>query len=456
MLLAEAQSLWPSAAENRVCFEAHDPLADRQALRELAVWCQQFSPSAAVDEAASPDCLLLDATGCDWFFGSETAFAEKVVTRLQQRGYWAAAVIADTVGAAWGLAHYGPLPESRAVVVAPRDHAGAMRSLPVEALRLPVPAVQVLHELNIFRVDQLLDLPRAQLPSRFGDEMLLCIDRAVGAIPKMLTFEPLEELFEATWQFEPAAGDAALLLTAFEELAAKLMKRMAAHLGVQKLLCSLKLATRETVHFPVELLRSTKALRDLVDLARLQLERLRIPAEIEMLTVRAAAVAPLEFQQEELFGGSEDMNRQKEIAGLLERLSSRLGERAVLRPRLCADAQPEMAQEYEMWMGDAARAPLRKSCASRLNVERPPSLKHHPPTIGVAALFPGGSPRGFRWDGREYGVAHSWGPERVETGWWRGRDVRRDYYIVETAAGERFWIYRNLADGTWFLHGVFA
>ena len=44
---------------------------------------------------------------------------------------------------------------------------------------------------------------------------------------------------------------------------------------------------------------------------------------------------------------------------------------------------------------------------------------------------------------------------RVETGWWRGADVRRDYYVAETTDGERFWLFRDLAAGGWFVHGVF-
>jgi protein ImuB len=49
------------------------------------------------------------------------------------------------------------------------------------------------------------------------------------------------------------------------------------------------------------------------------------------------------------------------------------------------------------------------------------------------------------------------GPERVETGWWDGGDVRRDYYIVETGQGQRAWVYCAAGhhDG-WMLHGWFA
>ena len=38
--------------------------------------------------------------------------------------------------------------------------------------------------------------------------------------------------------------------------------------------------------------------------------------------------------------------------------------------------------------------------------------------------FPGGPPRQVSWDRRTQTVARCWGPERIETGWWRGPDVR--------------------------------
>jgi protein ImuB len=58
--------------------------------------------------------------------------------------------------------------------------------------------------------------------------------------------------------------------------------------------------------------------------------------------------------------------------------------------------------------------------------------------------------------GRWYRVAHTHGPERIETAWWRGPSVRRDYYVIETECGERFWLFRCRRGRRWFLHGIFA
>jgi protein ImuB len=81
--------------------------------------------------------------------------------------------------------------------------------------------------------------------------------------------------------------------------------------------------------------------------------------------------------------------------------------------------------------------------------------------LDVVAIVPavadaGRPPVRFRHGGQVHDVATAHGPERIETAWWRGPIVRRDYYVVETHAGERLWIFRRLKDGGWFLHGVFA
>jgi len=47
--------------------------------------------------------------------------------------------------------------------------------------------------------------------------------------------------------------------------------------------------------------------------------------------------------------------------------------------------------------------------------------------------------------------------ERIESGWWDGGDLRRDYFVADLDNGQRAWIFRQpgASDG-WMLHGWFA
>jgi protein ImuB len=64
--------------------------------------------------------------------------------------------------------------------------------------------------------------------------------------------------------------------------------------------------------------------------------------------------------------------------------------------------------------------------------------------------------------GRVYSIVESWGPERIETGWWKGPCIRRDYYRVELDDGQWWWIFRQFPAAesvdrrsSWMLHGYF-
>src|SRR5262249_18184532 len=242
MLLAEAQSLWPGSAEKAVCFEKQDPDGDRERLRELAGWAWQFSPYVGIDDAESPDCLLIDVTGCDYFAGGEAGVAEKAANGLRMNGYWAVAAIADTIGAAWAVAHYGVRTGAEVTIVPPWRHEEALRTLPVEALRLPLRVADQLHEVKVVRIDQLLVLPRESLPSRFGPDLLPRVDQAPGNLPEVLKAEKPVEPLEAHWDFELPVGDQQTLMAIFEHLLERLLKKVPRdRLGVHRMLVTLKL-----------------------------------------------------------------------------------------------------------------------------------------------------------------------------------------------------------------------
>jgi len=66
------------------------------------------------------------------------------------------------------------------------------------------------------------------------------------------------------------------------------------------------------------------------------------------------------------------------------------------------------------------------------------------------------SPQRFTYARLDYAIIRCQGPERIETGWWRCDDIRRDYYMVETSEGNALVvIFQRVDDGHWFLHGCF-
>jgi protein ImuB len=49
------------------------------------------------------------------------------------------------------------------------------------------------------------------------------------------------------------------------------------------------------------------------------------------------------------------------------------------------------------------------------------------------------------------------GPERLETGWWDGNGIARDYFVASNPEGVHLWIYRNRSkEAAWHLHGIFG
>jgi protein ImuB len=72
-------------------------------------------------------------------------------------------------------------------------------------------------------------------------------------------------------------------------------------------------------------------------------------------------------------------------------------------------------------------------------------------------------PRDFVWRRRALRRAAAFGPERIAPEWWLDdpawRSGPRDYWRVETEAGDRLWIFAargGEAPAGWFAQGIFA
>lgn len=449
--VAEATVHSAAIATSTFC-QPHDAQADRTALLELATWCQQFSPFVGLDESDTPECLLLDVTGCGQLFHGEGALAEQVVERFRRRGLFVRVAIADTVGAAWAVAHAARYGTTSARVVPTGSTRQALTPLPISTLRLPDDTIRLLTQLGIVRIGQLERLPRASLSARFGPRLLERWDQALGRQTELIVPHRPPEPIRLDWSFETPAECSDQLKTVLHHLvnlaARELHRRQQ---GAHRLECRLHAERGEPISVAVELFRPSAAADHLWELVEMQLAHLRLFSGVTAVRLEVPLAVPLECRQPEWFGGS--AAGPESLASLVDRLTGRLGETAVVQAQLVADPQPEYAYRYEpcvrvrRWSDGVAGV-------SPIGSDRPLRMQSAQP-VSVMSVVPDGPPIRFRWRGRDYQVAHACGPERIETGWWRSSSVRRDYYCAETTGGSRFWLFRRLSDGAWFLQGTF-
>jgi protein ImuB len=254
---------------------------------------------------------------------------------------------------------------------------------------------------------------------------------------------------------------AAILSQLIGQVAAALAARCQ---GAVRLECRFDCQSGEPVRFLIGLFEASAAAGHLLGLARMQLEQVRLPGPVTAVRVSVLLAAPLPVRQQELF--ADERRDRRQLALLADRLSSRLQREAVSRAVLVPDAQPEYAYRYEPLTGnhvhrlskkkDRRRAPPRLAGnVSQRPWPRPLRLQAVAEPLEAPSVAPKDMLAQFDYQGRQHRVLRRWGPERIQTGWWRGRSIRRDYYRIETESGERFWVFRRLHDGQWFLHGVF-
>jgi protein ImuB len=496
MPLAEAAALAQRHGECLIL--PHDPAADLAALATLAQHCERFSPivgwrtiessktqsdptwnlELGTWNCPSPDCLFLDVTGIGVLFGGEESLARAVITDIAQHGYDCRVAIADTIAAAWAAAKYEvPRNKDEAII---QHGAGEFvlrpSSLVLSALRLPPETLDLLAQLGITQLDLLLALPRESLRARFGEQLLLRIDQLCGTAQEIIVpHRPPPQFIE-----EQALEFPAERREAIEQIFHQLVHRIATALanrreGVLKLVCRLDCAPGHPTFLEVGLFRPSADHEHLWDLLRMQLEQTPLPGPVGRIRLEASFTAPLENRQGELFAaGQHEAARQ--FALLIDRTSSRLGPNAVLRPQLTADPLPERAIRWTTGVGRTRKGraakhsvlstqySVRSKQNKTLNLEpgtlnschlRPLSLYSPPHPLHVLSISPDGPPISFCFQGQSHQVAACSGPERIETGWWRGKSVRRDYWRVETTTGQRFWLFRSLDDRTWHLHGEY-
>lgn len=417
-------------------------------LTGLAEWCLRYTPLVQLDP---PDGLLLDVTGCTHLKGGEKAYLKEIVLRLKTIGYDIRPAIADTIGTAWGVARCA----TSGLIVPEGEHRNALMPLPPSALRLPMNQLLKLRNLGLNQINSFIYMPNAVLRRRFGKDMVLRLQQALGQEAEYLF--PLKEPVPYSVRLdclEPIRTRTAIEI-GLNDLLERLCKRLYSEgLGVRSAILTWYRVDGKNGNISIGTNHPSNRTQHLFKLFFIKLETIAPGLGIELFVLDALKTEPVNDKQSELWsaGGGTD---SEEVAELLDRVAGRIGTAHINRYLPGEHYWPERTPE--------PNTNLQKKPESewRTDKPRPMQILDHPERIEAMALTPDYPPKLFIWKGERHVIVGADGPERIEREWWLEPGEHRDYYIAEDEAGRRYWLFRsghyNAENNQhWYLHGFFA
>ena len=449
-------------------------MEEARLLERLCDWCSRFTPLAALDCA---DGLMLDISGVAHLFGGEEALIEDCRARLAAQGFTVAAGVGGNPRAAWALARFSP------TKIAPdplsdRAFGKLFHDLPLAALGLDDKTVADLARAGLRRIGDIALRPRAPIAARFGPMPIARLDALKGLERSSIAprFRPPDFCAERRFASPVQTFQAieATLCKLADDLVVMLERQAK---GARRIELELYRVDGDVRRIRVGASRPLNEARAIV---RLIAERLASRDEepidagygVDLMRLACLAAEPLAPSQAELERAHE-AERARALTELLDRLSARLGARAVTRRELIEAHLPEQAEAAapatlgQMRMrGERARSTGMATLWLAMTTgapARPLRLFVRPEPIEALAEVPDGPPLRFRWRRVLHDIAAIEGPERIAAPWWRRVGApTRDYFRAEDSEGRRFWLYREglwgreTAQAKWFVHGVFG
>jgi protein ImuB len=444
----DARELWAAVhlASNDTAPDDLPGEAFPAALAELVKRAQAFTPRVAVE---SSDAVLLELAGSQRLFGGLDPLLRALRAAFPRPLQLA---LAPTPLAAVLLARAG----RNCCITSPARLTSRLAPLPLAYLHWPEEELVRLASMGVGTLGELLRLPRAGLARRIGPQRLGELDRIAGSradpraslAPAPRFRERIDTDFETTDR-ERLLAALAPALTRLEEF---LREREQGVMALRLVLhyrragpttCVLRCVAAEyrAARFHALLAARLEALTLAGSVRRIELTAGKLRRFI-------ASNAPL-WSAGEHGGGTAAWHAPE----FLQTLMARLGERAVLGLSEVDEHRPER-QSRVVWPDLLFKAQRAAPLLPATGAARPLGLLQQPQAL-VSVRDAAGHVQGLRYQGQDLTLAT--GPERIQSGWWDGGEVARDYYVARTADGAQWWIFRECTPSRrWFVHGCFA
>jgi protein ImuB len=436
------------AAERGITVRTRDPARELAIMQRLATIAARFSPLVSLEP---PDGLLLEIKPSIRLFGGLRELCRQVRAACLEDPVFAGAnvqprfTLAPTALAALVAARAG----ARCFITDAAVLPARLKSLPLTVLRWPEAENLRLLSMGVQTLGELMRLPRAGFARRFGPQQLADLDRLLGRRADPRRRVSRRERYRGQIDLDHEISDHERILEVLrpllDELEAFLRVRQR---GITALLCRFHHYRAPPTRCVLRLAAPEADAERLQKLLREKLATLSLPEPVRRCEIRGGALSTRALTSQSLWSAGERGHAPAgEMPALVEHLRARLGAPAVYGLCRVSEHRPENAWR----VAEPALSQSSKGVTNTPQVfspfSRPLWLLHAPEELAVRQ----GRPR-YRGALELLG-----GPERIESGWWNGADIERDYYLARDSRESRLWIYRERTRARrWFLHGVFG
>lgn len=428
---------------------------EEKVLHQLSEALYHFSPyiSSYRSKTTADSGLLLEIASCLQLFGGIKSLCNQVKQFLQTSGYAFAMSLAHSEKAAW-LLSFSPWKisgdETKAVFIE------RLNQLPIQVLvdypkaldALSKSGFGCLGDLAIQIQGKSISSFKKRFDQHFVD--LLCdiydIDKDFSQAslfekPREL-YQP-DEWFEQQIQFEYPIALVEQLAQPIEQLLMQLSDYLRKRqLQTQQIQWQLSDIYRRNACIQVNSDKPQGHWQLLYDLTLIQLEAKELPFEVDSLVLQCKRSMPAQLQSQTLnFDQAGQHQPVQDSSRVIAKLKAMLGDAAVYKVSYKDSRLPELTNAV-IALAEKSHQQLPDIHAKAL---RPTWLLSIPQLIEQRH-------QGLFLQGYIKPIV---GPERVIGNWWE-QPVARDYYLAVRRDHMPLWIYFDLYQKQWYLHGVFA
>ncbi|MFT4863248.1 MAG: protein ImuB [Pseudohongiellaceae bacterium] len=340
---------------------------------------------------------------------------------------------------------------NNALVYRRENLRSALGELSIHVMQLSDEQYRRLYNMGIRQLRDIWRLPIDGIRKRFGSEFVTTLNKALGKAPEPTANYLPPPTFSAAYDLPYELENLERLLPIIDEMLAQLTDFLTRRdLSTSHLAISLLHEKRSATAINISLRKPNRAAAHFLLLIDTHFNNLSLPApvisvklEVKQFDAFAARSGSLALESK-----VDRQTSDTDLSQFMEQLRARLGNNYVKNIKHIAEHCPEYASKQFDVVEFKKNYPHSLLKANDLTYAPRPIWLLEPPKLLTL--------KNNRLYHRKPIVIVN-GPERIETYWWSGQDVRRDYYVAKELGGSRLWIYHECSgEKRWFLHGYFS